>query len=357
MTRDPFDRLRDANPVPEDTLPPPAMSVADRIVHQRALRSPGGWPAWAISASVALLVLFIGGGWLLWVRGDNRSPVASSPPQTSAPADVTTTAAPPPVVEPPQEIPVYLLLDADSTHYLPGPYLVPVSRSTAVLSRPVGDPVLTAVEFLLAGPTPGEAEAIPAASTAIPPGTRVLGLEVSGRVATVDLSAEFTSGGGTLSMRGRLAQVVFTLTRFDHIDGVRFLVEGVPTTVFGGEGVMVGDPATRDEFDDLLPLVMIETPTYWGAASDSPLLVEGTANVFEATVSLVLVDGNGLIIWEGFTTATCGSGCRGDFSIEIPYRVDRDQWGAVIGWQESMEDGSQMNVREHPVWLVADTGD
>ena len=68
-------------------------------------------------------------------------------------------------------------------------------------------------------------------------------------------------------------------------------------------------------------------------------------------MSLALTDNDGLILWEGFTTATCGTGCRGDWSIEIPYTVDTDQLGAVIAWEESAQDGSQTNVREHPVWL------
>ena len=51
----------------------------------------------------------------------------------------------------------------------------------------------------------------------IPAGTRYLGVEVSGGVATVDLSREFESGGGSLSMISRVAQVVFTVTRIDGI--------------------------------------------------------------------------------------------------------------------------------------------
>ena len=46
----------------------------------------------------------------------------------------------------------------------------------------------------------------------IPDGTEVLGVDISDGVATVDLSEEFASGGGSLSMQLRVAQVVFTST-------------------------------------------------------------------------------------------------------------------------------------------------
>jgi hypothetical protein len=39
--------------------------------------------------------------------------------------------------------------------------------------------------------------------------------------------------------------------------------------------------------------------------------------------------------------------------VEVPYEVDEDQLGAVIAWEDSAEDGSQINVREHPVFLTA----
>ena len=84
---------------------------------------------------------------------------------------------------------------------------------------------------------------------------------------------------------------------------------------------MASDPATRADFADLLPPIMIESPVYWASSGDNPLVVNGTANVFEATVSLELLDQDGTVLWEGFTTATCGTGCRGDFSVEIPYEV------------------------------------
>ena len=190
----------------------------------------------------------------------------------------------------------------------------------------------------------------PSISTAIPP-TRLLGLSIAGRTATIDLSDGFTAGGGSSSMQGRIAQVVYTLTRLDGIDGVRFRIDGVPTTVFGGEGVLIGDPAGRFGFDDLLPAIMIESPAYGGFLGN-PATVTGIANTFEANVAVTLADSDGLIIFEGFTTATCGTGCFGSFEISFPYAVARPQMGSLIAFEISARDGSQVNIREHPVGLI-----
>ena len=97
-------------------------------------------------------------------------------------------------------------------------------------------------------------------------------------------------------------------------------------------------------------------PHLLGQRRREPLAVSGTANVFEATVSLELLDQDGTILWEGFTTATCGTGCRGDFSVEIPYEVAEAQLGTLVAWETSMEDGSRLYERRHPVWLNATPG-
>jgi spore germination protein GerM len=341
MSRDPFDEMMSRNPVPPDQAPMAPMSVADRIVGRGAAHR--GWPGWAIAAAAALFVSAVGGGMYWWLGGGGAEVAGSTTTVTSASTTVapTTTAAPPA-----QEVVAYFFADSTGPGWSGGPYLIPVEHQTNA-----NDPHAAAVEILLAGPTAEEAAQTPAVSTAIPAGTSLHGMTVSAGIATVDLSSEFTSGGGSASMTGRLAQVVYTLTRFDDVDGVSFLIDGTPTTVFGGEGVTVNDPATRADFEDSLPAVMIETPP-WNGAAGSPAVISGTANVFEAVVSLSLTDENGLILWEGTAMASCGTGCRGDWTVSIPYSVDHEQWGSIIAWEASAMDGSQTNVREHRVWLI-----
>jgi hypothetical protein len=75
------------------------------------------------------------------------------------------------------------------------------------------------------------------------------------------------------------------------------------------------------------------------------------SNVFEAVSQVMLTDDDGLPIFEDMVMATCGTGCWGEWEIEIPYTIDREQFGALIVWEISAQDGSQVNVREYPVQL------
>ena len=121
--------------------------------------------------------------------------------------------------------------------------------------------------------------------TAIPDGTTLLGLTIKDGIATVDLSKEFESGGGGDTCASRLGQVVYTLTQFPTVDGVRFELDGVPTSTFGGEGVTftpAGRPIVRKDFRDQLPAIFVDRPA-WGASLGNPGTVSGVANVFEAT--------------------------------------------------------------------------
>ena len=56
-------------------------------------------------------------------------------------------------------------------------------------------------------------------------------------------------------------------------------------------------------------------------------------------------------LFEDSVMATCGTGCWGVWEIEIPYEVDRQQFGAVIVWEFSAQDGSRIHIREYPVQL------
>lgn len=341
MSPDPFDHLRDLNPMPEDRPVYAPMSAADRITGRAPRRAR---PVWALAGGLALAALLAGGGWLLWIRGGSQEIAATSSPGTT---QVPPTTGVPVDVPPTGEVVVYFFVEDDGTQSGTGPYLIPVGRSLAILSHMVTDPVAETLNFLLVGVYPGEEQAGPALLSAIPEGTQLLGVNVADGIANVDLSAEFASDVDLL--RHAVAQIVFTLTRFPEIRAVHFLVEGEPLLTPVRTGIP--DPATRADFDDLLPAVMIESPAHWSQPGPSPMLVSGTANVFEAVVSLELLDQDGAVLWEGTTMATCGTGCRGDFSVEVPYEVGESQLGTLVAWEVSMRDGSRTNVRQHPVWL------
>ncbi|MDQ3957583.1 MAG: GerMN domain-containing protein [Actinomycetota bacterium] len=206
-----------------------------------------------------------------------------------------------------------------------------------------------AVEELLAGPNAEEASV--GFGTAIPEGARLHGLTVEDGLATADLSSEFESGGGSLSMRLRLAQLVLTLTEFSTVDAVAIEIDGEPVDVFSSEGIVIEDPLTRDEFEDVMAPIVVEEPAAGDELSGS-VVVSGTANVFEATVSMRVVDASGNELVEAFTTATCGTGCRGTYRKKMSFHVDAAQDGFVEVFESSAEDGSPIHVVRVPVVLL-----
>lgn len=222
-----------------------------------------------------------------------------------------------------------------------------VTRRTEPFTVAVGR---AALQSLLSGPSSAERAA--GVGTAVPSGTKLLDLNIEDGIATVDLSGTFDDGGGSLSEGMRLAQVVYTITQFPTVQGVNFRLDGKPVTAFSGEGIVLDHPQTRADWDDLLPPILVESPLV-GQSVSSPVSVSGTANVFEATVSIRILDANGATIAETSTTATCGTGCRGDYRAKVGYDVDHDQPGTVMVFEASAKDGSPTNVVKIPVTLKA----
>ena len=227
------------------------------------------------------------------------------------------------------------------------PGLVPVLREVPE-TQAVGTAALNA---LLAGPNDAELGARPAMYTAIPEGTRLLGLTIEGGIATVNLSREFESGGGSASVLGRLAQVVFSLTQFPSVQGVRFELDGEPVEVFSGEGVVLSEPVGRDDYYDQLPPIWVNRPA-WGGVLANPATIGGFANTFEATFQVRLLDGQGRTLAQGPVMATCGTGCWGTFEVSVAYTVARAGWGSLQVFEFSAADGSEVNLTEYPVWLT-----
>jgi hypothetical protein len=266
----------------------------------------------------------------------------TDPPETTTTTAVSTTTT---TTASTEGVAVYFLLD-ELDDQSPGPFLVPVYREGVAGS----DMAITVVEALLAGPTAEEVTGTPAMSTAIPAGTEVLGVDTTGDRATVDLSDEYDDGGGSFGMFARLAQVVYTLTRLPEVDEVAFAIEGEMVTVFSSEGIELDGPQRRDDYYDLLPPIFVDHPA-WGEPVTSPIQASGMSNVFEAVSQVMLTDDDGEPLFEDTVMASCGSGCWGAWEIEIPYEVDRQQFGALVVWEFSAQDGSRIHIREYPIQL------
>ncbi|TDB81681.1 Gmad2 immunoglobulin-like domain-containing protein [Micromonospora sp. KC721] len=250
-------------------------------------------------------------------------PTTVAPPPTSAPAGPprpTGTSTPPaPTTPPTGTVTVELWYTRDGR-------IVPTRRT-----RPT---ILTtsrlALAELAAGPTAVEAAA--GLATLVPTGVEVT------RIAdgTAVLAAVPTTGGPA-AVRLREAQIVWTLTQFPTVRRVRF-----------GSAA----PVDRADYADLLPPIVVTSPGI-GARVAGPVTVAGTADVFEATVSVRVLDAAGREIATTFTTATCGTGCRGDYRVLVDYGLDREQAGTVEVYEVSPVDGSRTNLVAVPVRLAA----
>jgi len=204
-----------------------------------------------------------------------------------------------------------------------------------------------ALDRVLTGPSAAENAA--GLRTQIPAGTTLRGLRISAGIATADLSSSFESAASPSAMPLRIAQVVYTLTQFPTVTGVRFAINGEAKTVVGG--VPVQSPQTRAMYGGYLPAITVQSPVI-GAQVANPVAVSGTADVFEATVSVRILNSAGHEIARTFTNASCGTGCRGVYSVTIPYSVPRTQPGTIVVFESSAKDGQPVNVQQIPVTLA-----
>ncbi len=197
------------------------------------------------------------------------SPETTEPAVTTSPASTAPASTPAPTVTTPNptlvDVRIYLLRD----------------ERIAVAHRQVEGPAVlrNTLAELVEGPTDSERAA--GLHTEIPDGTTLRDVNLANGLATVDLSSDYESGGGTLSMNARLAQVIFTATQFDNVDEVLFWLDGAPVEFFGGEGIVLSDAQQRRDVDWALTKgIIIDTPLP-GATVTSPITVTGEADVYE----------------------------------------------------------------------------
>ena len=241
---------------------------------------------------------------------------------------------------------LYFVAPGGGTPGRADPFLVSVQReipSTPGIAR-------ATLHELVDGPSSADEALIDGIATSVPEETLVLGVNVSDGLATVDLSREFESGGGSFSMFSRLAQVIYTVTQFPTVDEVEFRLDGQPVRVFSGEGITIDEPGSRADFVDLLPTVFVDTPAA-GAEAETPLRVTGLGAVFEATFQYRLETVDGTVLDEGFTMTDSGVGW-GTFDLTIDVDVDAPTEARLTVWEYSAKDGSVQALRETPLTLL-----
>jgi spore germination protein GerM len=91
-------------------------------------------------------------------------------------------------------------------------------------------------------------------SSTIPQKTKLISIKTENDGIYVNLSQDFTSGGGTTSMTGRIGQVVYTATTLDENAKVFIQVDSKLLDILGGEGLELEQPLTRESFSQNYPL-------------------------------------------------------------------------------------------------------
>jgi len=260
--------------------------------------------------------------------------VTATTTPSSTPTSSPTVSPSPTSTTPPPQMTI-------SVYFMRGEFV-----GTAHRSVPQTTAVATAaMTALLGGPLASEKAA--GLATIIPTGTKLRSVKVSNGIATVDLSSAYDSGGGTLSMTARLAQVVYTLTQFPTVKGVDFKIDGKKVTVFGGEGIMLGHPQRRADYEKITPPIFVESPAV-GDTLKSPITFWGTANVFEAQFQVQLFDSKGKVLVEKAVHATSGTGTRGTFKTTLSFSTSATK-GRLKTYDLSAKDGKQVDIINIPL--------
>lgn len=192
-------------------------------------------------AGIAGIILLIGGGTAWWAKSSlektEQRPISKSPPLETS--QTPTTPKSEPVTQPQQEQINIAWLDTAGTN------VKLVGKTVSFPQSAEPQQILEAAfEQLLAGPSESAEY-----TTTIPQGTKLLSVETTEEGVKVDLSQEFVSGGGSAGMSARLAQVIYTASSLDANTPVWVSVQGQPLENLGGEGIMLSQPITRQEFD------------------------------------------------------------------------------------------------------------
>jgi spore germination protein GerM len=184
-----------------------------------------------VVAGIAAVAVTAGGGAAWWHWHSTQTSTVNTPETTRV------KPTPSPSLSTEQKAAAYWLQDSGSSQKL-----VPTTITTTA------DQPSTALEAafnsLLTGPKDQ------AVSTTIPEGTKLLGLRTEQDGVHVNLSKEFTTGGGSAAMTGRVAQVIYTATSMQPTAQVWIEVEGKPLEVLGGEGLELQQPLTRQSFQE-----------------------------------------------------------------------------------------------------------
>ncbi|HVF06541.1 MAG TPA: Gmad2 immunoglobulin-like domain-containing protein [Frankiaceae bacterium] len=279
--------------------------------------------------------------------GTDRAPAArASGDPTSPPASATTTTSAPPASSASSSastspsapatsarVGVYYLGTGGGKH--PRPVLFREFR--AVNAAAGADRIRAAVAAML-----HDAPADRDYSSLWPRSTKVLGVTISGDVATVNLSSDAQSASASSSQEGAsVQQLVHTVTAAaPAVRGVRLRFDGRTRDSLWGH-VDTSGTLRRAPAIDWLAAVWVVEPGE-GARVGRTFTVDGVATVFEGSVSWHVTQG-GRTLASGAAQATEGAPGRGTFRASVT--LPRGTTGNVVftAFESSAEDGRMLN--------------
>ena len=322
---------------------PGALVSANRPVRRSAQGRPDERTRWRIGGSLLIVLLLAGCG---NDRGANTAVTGSGStlgetsttiaPTTESRSPTTTTAV---ITSSTVSIDKSLSVPEGQTlnriWFLHDEILTPAYRE--------GITAEVAIRDLLTGPVSDDGVGV---VTMIPEGTRLRSLSVADSVANVDLTGAFASGGGSPSMFGRVAQLVYTVTEFPRVDRVVLTLDG--STDLGGEGIILGVTLRREDFQEFKPSVVVTLPLP-GQEVSTPFLVSGENSTFENTVDISLAADDGRELVTTFATGLGptmdpqGKPAWGPFEASIAFDAGPSTGGEVTVTEAtgSVEEGGR----------------
>ena len=114
--------------------------------------------------------------------------------------------------------------------------------------NPEMNPIKQSVIELLSGCS--EADKKLGCSSEIPVGTKVLSFDEKDDKYSLDLSQQFISGGGTMSMKTRITQLLKTIEENNPNKPVYLYIEKEELKNIGGEGMIVDNPVVVPKESD-----------------------------------------------------------------------------------------------------------
>lgn len=336
----------------EDNVSSALDSVRDRAVGRRRMRIVGA----SLAAAATVVAGVLAGPALISALRDPDTSPAPIPPAGENTPSPSPTLPPTPT---PTPTPPATPLEPMTVWFTSGELL---QSSTRYIAE--GDAEAQAselLEYLFAGPGAEETENF--LGTAIPEGTTLRAISIQEGHAAIDLSSEFEAPSDGDGVGQRVGQIIWTLADLG-VESVDILVEEQPLNL---PTLGVTDPYTPEEFESLLMPITVSMPFAGQEVVASEIHIAGTANVFEATVTIRVedADGNSILqnakgkaIEETFTTATCGTGCRGTYEIDVPVGVGHVPIEAtVVVYEVSAENGEPINEVRIPITIAAPDGD